>query len=244
MIDKKELTKLLSFMATFDGGIYYRNPSAKNPAFIMNMREENLDYVEWVRDTLHNITGAAIADRKDYNTDGYSRKTQVRLDSNQHPFLKTLHDRIYINKHKVIDPHMLKLLDAEALAIIFMADGCSSLIKGHKSPSATIRLFTCGFSYADNMSLSKAIYNKLNIITTVGKHGKYWKLNVKSSSIVDFARIVQPYVCDSFLYKIEQLAPFLEHREGGDIVCSVRERIEAGGRLPVPGEDSRVTRKV
>ena len=117
----KELTKLLSFMSTFDGGLY-RQRNGKgyllNAKFIMNMSKDNLDYIEWVKGTLEEVTGTRLRDRPDYNTDGCNRKPQVRLESRCHPFLTTLQERIYINNHKVLDLHMLKLLDAEALAII------------------------------------------------------------------------------------------------------------------------------
>lgn len=215
-------------MSTFDGGLYVTGKCV-NAKFIMNMQKQNIDYVNWVKSTLENITGVNIRDNKDYNTDGCIRSATVRLESKVHPELTRIRDRIYIDGHKVIDPHMLKLMDAEALAIVFMADGCTRLNTRHKNPHGSVELFTCGYSYADNMSLSKTIYDKLNIASNVRKHGKYWKLAIPTKDVVKFARTVEPYVCNSFLYKIERLAPFLELREGGDIVCSIRKRIEISG---------------
>lgn len=204
--DKKDLVKLISFMSTFDGGLYTRH---KNASFIMNMRKENLDYVLWVKHVLEHVTTAIIEERTDYNNDGYERADQVRLYSRTHPFLTTIRDRIYINNHKVIDPHMLNLLDEEALAIVFMTDGSANLKNG-------IRFHTKGFSYADNMSLSKAIYEKLGLRTNVNRHYKYYELRLKSSDIGKFVDLVNPYICPSFRYKLERIAP---HKTvGGDIV--------------------------
>lgn len=212
-------------MSTFDGGLY---KSGKNAYFSMNMRKDNLDYVQWVGDTLSTFVGCKIKDRLDVNTDGYNRKDQVNLLSKSHPKLTTLHSRIYINKSKVIDPHMLKLMDAEALAIMFMADGCARLDNRSKNPHGSIQLFTCGFSYADNMSLSKAIYDKCGISTNVRKHSNYWKLVVPTKDVVEFCRLVTPYLVNSFLYKIERIAPYLVLKDGGEeIVCSMRKRIES-----------------
>lgn len=204
--DKKQLVKLLSYMSTFDGGLYVRHTNAQ---YIMNMRKENLDYVLWVKSVLDQVTSSIIEDRKDYNTDGFARKEQVRLYSKTHPLLTTIRNRIYINNHKVIDPHMLKMMDAESLAIIFMADGSACLKHG-------IRLHTKGFSYADNMALSQSIYNSLGLRTNINRHNNYFELRLKSADIGKFVDTVIPYICPSFRYKLERVAP---HKTvGGEIV--------------------------
>lgn len=206
-MDKKDLVKLVSFMATFDGGLYINKYNRhRNAQFIMNMRQENLDYLLWVKSTIENITGVRLTDRKDYNIDGCIRSPQFRLESNAHPFLTTIRERIYVNNHKVIDPHMLKLLDPEALAIMFMADGSAGRKEG-------IRLFTCGYSYSDNMSLSQSIYRRLGLRTNVRTHGKYWMLRLKSDDIGKFVDYVNPYITFSFRPKLERIAP---HRTVGD----------------------------
>jgi len=215
-------------MATFDGGIYVphkrKSDSKVNCMFAMNMRKDNLDYVEWVASVLSNITSCRITDRKDYNTDGCARAPQVRLESRRHPFLTTLRRRLYINNHKVIDPHMLKLLDAEALAIIFMCDGGTYLERSGNT--ASISLHTKAFSYADNMALSKAIYNATGIRSTVNRHYDYYLLRINSRDNVLFYKTVLPYMKDSFLYKFTRIAPALQ---GDDIVCTAVEAAEASG---------------
>lgn len=121
MSDNKETMKRLYFFSTFDGGLY-TVASSTNAKFIINMKKDNRDFVEKIAETLTEAgIGYSISDRKDYNTDGFNRQPQIRLESKNHPKLTTIQDRIYIEGKKVIDPHMLTLLDAEALAIIFMA---------------------------------------------------------------------------------------------------------------------------
>jgi len=220
--DKKQLTKLLSFMATFDGGLYRRtnrHGNLGNATFIMNMKKTNLDYVEWVADTLNELVGTRITPRPDYNTDGCMRQPQVRLESKSHPVLSTLHERIYIDGKKVIDPHMLKLLDGEALAIIFMADGSVSA-------AGDVNLNTKGFSYGDNMILSKAIYGRLGIQTNINRNGQYFYLRVPKKNNAQFYAAVAAYVKPSFSYKLERLAPWFK---GDEIVWPSQEC----------GEDSR-----
>lgn len=207
-------------MASFDGGLYIRK---QNASFIMNMRKENLDYVLWVKETIENVCGCNVNDRKDYNTDGCIRQPQVRLDSRTHPFLTTIRNRIYtVDNKKVIDPHMLTLMDAEALAIIFMCDGSTYLDTRFKNPHGSITLNTKGYSYHDNMALSKSIYEAVGIRTTVNRQNNYYYLRVKSQDIKKFVEVVKPFVKESFYYKLERLAPLYV---GGDIVCSIQECI-------------------
>lgn len=212
-IDPKQLNKLVSYMATFDGGIYYphkrKEDSVVNCSFIMQMRAENEDYLLWVKETLENITPVRLAKRPDYNTDGYNRKPQMRLESNRHPYFTKIRERIYIDNHKVIDPHMLKQMDAEALAIIFMCDGGTSLNLRNKNPHAGIYLHTKGFSYADNMALSKAIYEATGVISTINKHNQYFYLNVATKTHKLFYETVKPHMKPSFDYKFERIAPVI-----------------------------------
>ncbi len=214
-IDKKQLVKLLSYMSTFDGGLYRYDKG--NARFILNMRTENLDYIQWVSSVLSEIpVGVTMKERKDYNTDGCHRKPQIRLESKSHPLLTQLHSRIYMDNHKVIDPHMLTLMDSEALAIIFMCDGSTSLDLRSKNPHASITLCTKGFSYADNMSLSKSIYGATGIHSTIHRQNQYYYLSIPTKDHKLFVDTVRPHVCPSFCYKLERIAPAM----GGDIVCS------------------------
>lgn len=223
--DKKELVKCISFMSTFDGGLYRRknrHGNLNNAQFIMNMKKENADYIEWVVSTLSDITGVRVSERKDYNSDGCNRQPQYRVESRCHPFLSKIHSRIYINGRKVIDPHMLKLLDAECLAIIFMTDG-SVCERGY------VNLNTKGFSYADNMLLGKTIYEKLGIRCNVNRQSQYYYLRVPVKDSGKFFETVYPYVCPSFYYKLERLAP---HYEGDEIVWPPQQCGEMGREDP------------
>lgn len=211
--DPKQLTKLISFMATFDGGLYvHRKPnSVSNARFILNMRAENRDYIEWVAEVVGNITDVSIKERKDYNTDGYKRKPQLRLESKVHPRLTKIRNRLYTpDNKKVIDLHMLKLLDAQSLAIIFMCDGGTILDTRFKRPHGSIALHTKGFSEADNLALSKAIYEKLDIKTNVNRHYNYFLLRVPVKEHQKFIDTVKSYVLPSFKYKLERLAPIYD----------------------------------
>jgi len=215
-IDEKQLSKLLYYFSGFDGGVYY---SGRNARFVMNMREENLDYIKWVTETLETFTSVntfSVIQRGE-------RKPLLCITSKTHPKLSIIRERLYIDDKKVLDPHQLTLLDGEALAIIFMADGGTS-VDQRWNKYAEIRLHTKGYSYFDNLALSKAIFEKTGIRTTVNRHGKYFFLRIKSADIKLFIDTVSPFILPSFRYKLERLAPVM----GDDIVCAVQECTEIG----------------
>ncbi len=227
MSNKKDIIKRLYYFSTFDGGLYITG-KCDNARFIMNMREANLDYVTMCADSLAAINcGTRIYQRKDYSTDGFNRAPQVRLESRVHPLLTKIHERVYIDGKKVIDPHMLTMLDAEALAIIFMADGSRSVDKRcNASPRYTLN--TKGFSYGDNLLLKQAIRDKLGLEFNVHRQNKYWYLSLRTKDNDKFESIILPYVKKSFLYKLGRLAPL---SEGDDIVCSSQECEEVGANV-------------
>ena len=212
-INEKQLSKLLYYFSGFDGGVYQ---SGKHCRFVMNMREENSDYIDWVEQTINTFTST---NRHTVIQRG-NRAPLSNLTSAAHPKFSSIRERLYTPEgRKILDPHQLTLLDEEALAIIFMADGGTSLDKG-KYPE--IKLHTKGYSYFDNLALSKAIYEKTNIRTTVNKHNQYYFLRIKTADLNLFVKVVSPFVLKSFSYKLERLAPVM----GDDIVCAVRERTE------------------
>ena len=197
----KDLIKRLYYFSTFDGGLYLTGRCI-NAKFIMNMRKDNIDYVEKVKQSLEELNiGVRVSDRPDYNTDGCKRAEQVRIESKTHPKLTAIWERIYLNGHKVIDPHMLTLLDAEALAIIFMADG-GRYVDKRCDATPIYSLHTKGFSYGDNLMLKKALKEKLDLEFNINRHGKYWFLRLRAKDSAKFEKIVSEYVLPSFKYKL------------------------------------------
>jgi LAGLIDADG DNA endonuclease family len=200
-MSNKELMKRLYYFSTFDGGLYLV-ASSTNASFIMNMKKENLDYVQRVESALVDAgIGCVINDRK-LQDDGFNRQPQVTLRSKNHPKLTTIRDRIYIDGRKVIDPHMLTMMDAEALAIIYMADG--SCVYDKRSPEArpNITLNTKGFSYGDNWLLKKAIKDTLDLEFNINRQNNYWYLRLRAKDMDKFFEVVKDFVLPSFNYKL------------------------------------------
>ena len=208
-MDKKQLTKLISYFAMGDGGLYLPDPKG-NAKFIMNMKKENSDYIYWVKETLEEIVGTSIYDRKDYNTDGCTRQPQLRLESNRHPFLTTIHDRIYTcDGHKGLDMHTLKLLDWEAMAILYMCDGSGQEYLrpeiGMVNPSCRVTLNMKRLSEAEQVVLKKTIRDNLGVEFNVNKQNKYFYLNLRTKDVNKFMDGVMPFMQESFKYKIVRM---------------------------------------
>lgn len=215
-INEKQLSKLLYYFSSFDGGVY---PSGKEARYVINMRKENMDYVQWVKQTIETFTTTHLHNVIQRG----NRKPLVCLTSKSHPKFSVIRERLYTPEgKKILDPHQLSLMDAEALAIIFMTDGGTGLDKG-KYPE--IRLHTKGYSYFDNLALSKAIYEITGIHTTVLRHNQYFYLRIKTLDLQLFIKTVSPFVLPSFSYKLERLAPAM----GGDIICASQECEEVEG---------------
>lgn len=190
------------------------------------MVKENADYIYSVANALEDADiGFKLWEPALNQHDGCNRRQQFRVQSKAHPKLTAIRNRIYIDNHKVIDPHMLTMMDGEALAIILMADGsCKKPVLANGQISPLYRLHTNGFSFGDNTLLARAIKEKLSIPFDVERQaGGRWGLTLSKRFNNLFADTVFPYLLESFEYKLVRQAPEM----GGDIVCSVQECTEA-----------------
>lgn len=203
-MSNKEITKRLYFFSTFDGYLDNRGET-RNSRLSVTMIKENSDYIYEVASTLEAADiGFKLWEPAINLHDGCNRRQQFRVQSAAHPTLTRIRNRVYIEGHKVIDPHMLTMLDAEALAIILMADGSrrkTILADGVESP--LYRLHTNGFSYGDNLLLREAVKDKLKLPFDVERQaGNKWGLYLPKRFNKLFEDTVSPYIFDSFQYKL------------------------------------------
>ena len=194
-------------MAMGDGGVY---PSSKNNFyFIMNMVEKNEDYVLLCESILSEITGTRITKVIKDET----RQNQLRLETQSHPFFRSLRERIYVDKYKSLDWHAMKALDWEAMSFLYMSDG--SLYKdfrpeiGMINPSYRLTLNLKRLCYADQLELKRAIKNKLDVEFNINKNTSsktgitYYYLTLRTKDVIKFITNISPYITKSFMYKIE-----------------------------------------
>lgn len=205
--DKKELMKLCSFMTMGDGDVY---KNGNNHYFIMNMLKKNEDFVLLCRDILANITTCRISEvQKEGN-----RQLQLRLETKTHPYFNVLRERIYIDKYKSIDNHILKLLDYEALSFLYMSDGSAC----YKNKYVCVTLNMKRLSYGDQFLLKKALKEKLDLEWNINRNNQYFYLTLRVKDHEKFFAGIKPYITSSFMYKILDEMP---SKRGDEIVCSL-----------------------
>lgn len=206
-MEKLKALKIVNFIAMSDGGVYYSN-SKKECNFVMNMLKKHRDLIEYVAEALQEITACSIMERKDYNTDGCHREPQLRLSSQAHPYFTKVRNRLYIDGYKGLSSHYLKLLDAEALAILYMCDGGLYIDKPNpkkklKNNSYNVNLYLKRLSEGDTLMLKKVIKSKFDLEFNIqGGNGKYYYLRLRCKDVIKFMDLIRPYIFDSFNYKL------------------------------------------
>jgi len=210
--DKKQLVKLVSFLAMGDGSIHH-NGGSKNCVFSMTQTSDHPDFMEWVGGVLGNITSCRtyLQEREP------PRKDVIKVQTLSHPFFNKMRDRIYRGTYKSLDYHALKMLDWEALAILYMCDGCLGKNSGREN-SFTTTLNLCRLSYGDMLLLKQALRDKLGLEWNIVKTGrKYFTLRLRMKDFDKFMYGIEPYVFDSFRYKL-YLRTTNPSQEGDEIV--------------------------
>lgn len=198
--DKKELVKLLSYLVMGDGSVH-NNGGTKNCVFSISATEDHEDFILWCKRVVENVTSSKVClqDREP------PRRNLFKLQTLSHPFFNDLRERIYVDSYKSIDPHALKLMDWQAIAILYMCDGClGKHVREGGAVSFTTTLNLCRLSYGDQLLLKKAIKDKLGLEWNVVKTGgKYYTLRLRAKDHNKFMEGVEPYILDSFKYKLD-----------------------------------------
>lgn len=198
----KDLNKRLYAYAMFDGHLMFPGNSA-NACLVINMLEANKDYLEAVIQTLEEVpVGYNLSKPAIYTKDGFERRQQLRLQSRNHPIFTKIHSRIYIDGHKVVDPHMLTLMDEEMLAIAFMADGSRYVDQRWANSKPSYRLHLNNLSYGDLMLIKKSLKDTFGLEINTRKKGNRYDLAVPNAFSELFESIVEKYILPSFQYKL------------------------------------------
>ena len=212
-MNKRRLIKLISMFSFVDGGLYKRGPN-HNAYFAMNMLTEHEDYIDWVKETIEHVTSVNKAKVKNP-----CKNPQTNLRSKSHPLFTKLHSKLYIDGYKGIYPHLLKMIDWECLAIMYMCDGCFRVVdrnspnairRGSKSDEYSVTLNMKRLSYGDQFLLKKLFKEKFDLEFNINKQtykGKtYYHLRLRTKDIEKFMYGIRDYVLPSFNYKVASFA--------------------------------------
>jgi hypothetical protein len=198
----KDLNKRLYAYSMFDGHLAFFGGSI-NACLVINMLKENQDYLYAVTNVLNEVpVGFKLSEPSIYMADGFTRKQQVRLQSNNHPIFTKIHERIYIEGRKVVDPHMLTMMDEEMLAIAFMADGSRYVDKRWPNATPSYRLHLNNLSYGDLMLIKKSLKEKFGLEINTRKKGARYDLAIPNKFSILFEEIVSNFILPSFQYKL------------------------------------------
>lgn len=211
-MDNKEWTKRMAFLCMSDGGLILHQ-GCVNASFALSMKKENEDFADYAKKLLNHIdVGYRYSVGDKYFT----------LRSKVHPKLTTLYHRIYQDGRRVPSPHDFKLLDWEAVAIMYMCDG--NIQKGGSRWYPMINL--CKWSYAELCWVKAQFKRTLGLDINIYKCGKYWRVGIPARHTEFFFDNVEPYMTPSFSYKLPNGRP--QANLGGDIVRALGEPKETG----------------
>ena len=192
-MDKKQLTKLLTFFTLGDGNLEMHGKHAR---MRVSHNVQNRDYLDWIKSVMEEVTSVTEYERIKQQE---HHSTNIVLSSKTHPVYTTLYDRIYLNGRKSIDPHSLKLLDAQALAILLMDDGSSAKKDGKLT---SLYLHTNAFSYGDNLLIKKALEEQLGLMFNVLRNRKWYELRLRNKDYPKLYDMCMPHMFESFYYKL------------------------------------------
>jgi hypothetical protein len=212
-MNKKDLMKYLSAFVMGDGGVYY---SGKHCRFVCNQVAKHEDYIKWRAGILENVTSVNV-----YENQQPDKQLILCTMTKAHPIFTDIRERLYIDNYKSVDPHYLKLLDWEMLAILFQDDG-SLNVDNRCEATPTARLNTKRLSYGDSWLLKKALKDRLDLEWNVHRHYHRYFLSLRAKDSDKFFSGVKEFIKPSFSYKLP-CSYVLPHKDVGDDIVRTQQ---------------------
>jgi len=202
-LNKFDLMSAIHWMILGDGSL---TKPLRGHSRLEISHTDHLDYLEWKKSIIENLTGAEIKDRPPSKT-GYSDKWSQRLRSKTHPVFTKLRERLYgVFGRKAIDLHSLKLLTPMGLAILYQDDGSYSFSNTRGYEDRNVLIHTLAFGEIENEALAKVIIKASGLIFRVNRvkkpSGIKYRLRLRSKDIDKFFDWIEPYIVPSMLYKL------------------------------------------
>lgn len=222
--DDKLLVKYVAAFLYGDGCVTRRNTN--NGKYKSAQVVDNRDFIDWKADVLSNITHVRMSLREKH-IKYPNQRDQIVTETGNHPFYTKFRERLYIDGVKRIDPHYLKLLDWESLAIFYQDDGTMWMDRKTKPSGKSysyprIKICSNGYSYADHLLFQRAVKDKfdieLNIRRSFSNGNIQWFFAIPQRFIMKFISGVKPFIFPSFYYKVCESDGKLHGDMDGEIV--------------------------
>lgn len=199
-LNSKTIKKILLGVILSDGCLNKTPNSAR-----FDFYNKQKSYSEYIYNVVNNISNSGVLIKKKFdkrfNTNGY------RVFTKTHRYFDKLYNLFYNNNKKVIRINILKKLNEQSLAHIWMCDGMLHFKWNKKSNSVQINGYFCleCFSKEELENFIKMLNIKFNIQACLikVKWGNGWRVKVGGENLRKFISIIYPYVLDCFKYKCQ-----------------------------------------
>jgi hypothetical protein len=129
--------------------------------------------------------------------------TEIRIQSNSHPFFTELYSKWYFANKKFVSDEFSKI-EPLGLAIWYMDDGYKYIAKVETTRQmhhyARYHFCTNAFSVRDLKTIQDVLKTKFNLEITIGENSR--EIYIKSESLERFKELISPYILDDFKYKL------------------------------------------
>jgi hypothetical protein len=167
----------------------------------------NKDYLYWKLSIMEELTKVRINETL-YKKNHPTWKTLYKATSMQHPIYTKLRMRMYHEKGRTIDTHVMKALTPLGVLLWYLDDG------SYEEKKTIMAIYSNSYSYSDNMLMAKCMNDnfglRFNVYQKFSKReGKrYSHLHLAAKDRLKFYEdIIEPFIGQipsSMMYKVPQ----------------------------------------
>jgi len=192
----KEIKKILIGVVLSDGHVDMNG-------FRFDFYSKHEEYAQYIYNVVSQITGMHVTFKVKHDKRGY---TGYRVFTRKHAYWKNLGEKFY-NGRKELNSYIVRRLDAEALAHIWMCDGYLEHAKNRVTNSVQNIGWFCLEAFPENeLKLFQThLVSFFGIETTLVKKpaGFGYRIRVGGENLQKFVSLVYPFILNKFLYKTE-----------------------------------------
>lgn len=207
-----QLSKFVTWSVLGDGCVSFATHN-KNAHYSITRSPEHKDYIDMVASRFTGLQDCTVTISEYERRD--NKKLVVNLRTSSHPIFTRVRARQYIAGHRVVDPHMLTMLDWDAAAMLYMDDGSLCFnTKGYP----IVRLSTCAYSHAEHEALRKQFADRLGVIWNINRSSNTYQLCLAKSSYDTWFNGINKYILKSYQYKLPTSLQEVASRTDDDLV--------------------------